>query len=210
MRALLSPYTVGVALVAAAVGDPLVETLADAGLFGPGYADTDHAGVAPAITVALLFFAVFLAIRTVGLFRAPAATNNGPARVIAAPRIEPLRVLPLQFVGVYGIECFEAVTAHQPVPVGVSWLGGPVPVSLAVHFVIAALACAVLRCVMRWLLGGLVAVVGIAAAIVARVLRVPVIARPLLQRWSSLIARAQAPHVHQVGGRAPPRPLASV
>lgn len=180
-----------------------METLSDSGIFGPGYADTNHSGVVPAMAIALVFFAFFLVVRAIGLWRATANAGSDGREQGSAFQIG--WILPLQFAGVYGIECFEALTAGQPFPAGLAWLGGPVLIAVAIHVLVGACCCLAVRSVMAWLLDGVAAVVRVAVAMfVSRASLLPTSAVGFDFRRAVAIVRAQAPHAHQIGGRAPP------
>ncbi|MGH7727896.1 MAG: hypothetical protein ACREM2_03775 [Vulcanimicrobiaceae bacterium] len=210
-------FFVAVALVAAALGDPCVESLAGAGVFGPGYADTNHLGVIPALIAGLTFVIGLLVVRGIEGWRTIRAERS--ARLALAASLESARgvplpelalVVPLQLAAVFGMECLEAVMVHRPLPSGLSWLGAPPLVSLAIHVLVGMACLWTLRRIVRTLLGGLAACIRVAAAIVVR-RHAPASAPSAADagRERVFVLRAQAPHCGQVGERAPPAFLLS-
>jgi hypothetical protein len=203
------PYLFAIALVAAAIGDPLVESIANTGVFGSAYHDGNQLSVVPTLVVALAL-ALWLAFRrAVAVWR---RSRGVPSDwVIEAAQHgrtgSPLRDVPMvfaaQLVAVFAMEAVEQLVAGGPLETGLSWLGGPVAFSLAVH----ALVCVALTVALARLCVAIVgtvdalvrAAVAFVLAFTQRAVSVRFVPRRLAARQ-----RAQAPHVRQIGGRAPP------
>lgn len=158
-------FIAAVALIAAAAGDLCVEITADTGVFGGGYADTNHMGVAPAIVAAAMFTSGLLILRAVDSWR-QRGRGNSTTRLLSAwldiggsPRSQIALIVPLQLLVVYGMECAEALMVRRDFPGGVSWLGAPPVFSLVVQMLAAAICWWFMRGVIRWRLAGLLAVI---------------------------------------------------
>lgn len=122
-------FIAAAALIAAAAGDLCVEITADTGVFGGGYADTNHMGVAPAIVAAAMFTSGLLILRAVDSWR-QRGRGNSTTRLLSAwldnggsPRSQIALIVPLQLLVVYGMESAEALMVRRDFPDGVSWLG---------------------------------------------------------------------------------------
>ena len=192
---------VTVALVAAALGDVLVERLANTGLFGQGYADDDQSGVVPALLCAAIVAAVGVAGATRELVRSAARQLWHRSLLRDLPAIGAL-----QIAGVLGIERTEAALHGAALAPGLGWLGAPVFASLAVHAIVCLICIFALSAVLR-------ALVRTCAAIVRRVLtalyELPAAPGPLVSRRSR--PRTQAAAVaagRRRGMRAPPSSFA--
>jgi hypothetical protein len=203
-------FVAAVALIAAAVGDPCVETIASSGVFGAGYVDHNHLGVVPAAIAAAVFLSGVLVLRTFDVWRRVGGAG-APTQLTAqlescgSPFIELARIVPLQLGVVYGMECLEALLVHRAVPGGFSWLGAPPLFSLAVQLLVSAGCLWAMRGVIRWLLAGVVAIINVAAAIRILLADAPRASRSsTIGHDSASLPRTQAPRVRQIGGRAPP------
>ena len=199
----------GVALVAAALADPLVETVANSGMLGGHYADDNHLGVVPFLLAGLAFAAIVAVGRCVRLWRN--AANGSCDWLVAAakdsagrfPLADLAWLYALQLLALYALEATEQLLSGGDVAT-MAWLGGPIIFSLAVHAAIGAACLWLLAAFMR---GVLRTFASLAYAI--RRLAWFFSSRPLVpafdRAWRpSVPARAQAPHVRQIGGRAPP------
>ncbi|HLY01157.1 MAG TPA: hypothetical protein VKR56_01530 [Candidatus Cybelea sp.] len=120
------PFCLAVAVMAAAVADPIVEFASNAGWFGPGnFTDRSNLDVFPALMVGIGVLALYL----VGAARAVLAGTALPRRLVSlAPAI-----FALQIVALYVMETAEQfiVGGHALGPT--MWLGGPIAASLAIH-----------------------------------------------------------------------------
>jgi hypothetical protein len=200
---------VAVALVAAAAGNALVESAANAGLFGAGYADDNHASVIPtlcaggaiALDVARRRCADVLrrgeALRTDWLVDV-ARAHGGRVGVADA-----FLVVAMQFCALFGMESVERVafgaTQHGPA----AWLGGPILWSVLAHCAVG-LGCAFLiaACV-RAILLGFASLVRAAVAFIAQRSRggAP---RDATNQERRFVRRAQLRGFGRGGDRAPP------
>lgn len=126
-------FCFAVAMIAAAVADPSVEALSNAGTFGRGvFTDHSNLDVLPAIAVGAVCVAAYFALRVRReLVRASGeAVRDGVAAL-----------LPTTFAGQLGVlaamETIEQLVVYGHPLGGTIWLGGPVLFSLLAH----ALAC---------------------------------------------------------------------
>ena len=197
------PFFVAVALVAAAIADPIVETVANSGVLGAGYADNDHSSVIPTLVIG-----GFLAL----LVASARAWTLALARHVAerTPLEDLPYVVPLQFVALFMMETAEQMLAGGRLLGGTAWLGGPVWFSVSVHIVAGATCTLLIACGMR-------AIVRRCAALVSIALDLILCARGrgagllfIQRRHETTHAYAQRFHVGQAGERAPPLLLATL
>jgi hypothetical protein len=138
------PVLLAVAFIAAAIGDPLVETIANTGILGPGYADNDHSSVIPTLIAGGMLAAVVLLMRAFGLLRARFGARELARNVAAA---SPLRYVPivivLELATLCAMENGEQLFFDGRLVHGLAWLGGPVLFSLCAHALLSV-ACIVL------------------------------------------------------------------
>jgi len=207
-------FVVTAALIAAGIGDPLVETIADTGAFGAGYHDTNHLGVLPALICALgvaLEMAVLYGLRA---FSAGARHGGERLRSLARrigthrARADVPFVFALQLAAVFAIESFEAFAAGGKTVDATSWLGAPPAFSLAVHGALAFGITVALARVARALVATLASLVRVALRFIAVP---PLRERPALRDLgdAALLARRLRVRVRETGERAPPVLLAS-
>ncbi len=192
-------FVCAAALLAAATANPIVESIADSGVFGRGYADHDQSSVGP--TLAFVF------VRTMRILKRAAHTESllcGIARDLSrrAPASDLPLVIALQFAALYAMERVECFT-NGGVESGLAWLGGPVVFALTVHafFGIAVtfgLAWG-LRTLARLLATAVRAILE-AIAFIRTQTAAPVFAP---QEFDALAGRSLA-HVGSLRGRAPP------
>ena len=209
------PFLLAAALIAGGVGDPLVETIADTGIFGAGYHDTNHLGVLPALVCGLVLTIEIALLRCIQAFRRDSRTSRD--RLIAvverfgarsAPRDVPI-VFILQLLVVFAIETTEQLLAGSGARSALEWLGGPIAFSLGVHALLALVITIVLASLARAIAATLLSLVRIAFAFIAM--------QPArggaapLHQWldGGFGRRRQSPRACRVGGRAPPFLLAS-
>lgn len=157
-------FCIAAAVAAAALADPIVEALSNAGAFGPGrFTDRSNADVLPALCVALVFAVLFVA----GSARRALASREPPDWVrtcadgIAGTSV--LRLLPVTFVlqigTLFGMETFEQIVVYGHVLGGTLWLGGPLAVSLLMHAAAGALVIALFARLLRGLARAVVDVI---------------------------------------------------
>lgn len=194
-----------VAVIAAAAADPIVESLSNAGTFGGHYADNNHLSVIPA-----LFVGGILAIVTLALDSWSASRASDDWLVEAAKSFSgraPGRDLPcvflMQLLALFLMESAEQFAFGGKLLGGTAWLGGPILFSLIVHALVGTGCLFALAGFMRGLLRTLASLVRAVAHFIWLA-----IARPgrcfRFGRETTALFRAQAAHVNQIGGRAPP------
>jgi hypothetical protein len=211
------PFLIAVALISAAIGDALVETLSNNGIFGLGYHDNDHSSVIPVLVSGTLLTIVILAGRCRAMFRRASRLRRGDWIVDAArcfaersPSRDIPCVLAMQFAALFAMESVEQISLAGHVSGGTVWLGGPIEVSIAIH---SAIGCALTL--------GLATLVRSLRHTLRALVRDAIDAFVLLTACSTdhvvfngrdrgSVARVEAPHVRELGGRAPPHaPLAA-
>ena len=133
-----------VALIAASIADPLVESASNAHLFGAG-TFTDHStwDVIPALLAGLLFVGLHLLLR---IRSGLAARDRAPGWLRlanAALALNIVRLIPIicvvELIALYLMETTEQQFVYGRIIGGALWLGGPVLVSVTVH----AMSCAI-------------------------------------------------------------------
>jgi hypothetical protein len=191
------PFLLAVALIAAAIGDPLVETIANTGILGPGYLDNNHSSVVPALIAGFSVAVLLIGWQCRQFLR---WRHN----VVERPLADMPYVFALQLAALFAMESCEQILCEGGMLGGTAWLGGPVWFSLFAHGLIGAI-CTVL--VAR----GMRAIVPRAATLVETVFeRVlctfgQTVATLFVRRDDDAMrARTQVLHVHQCGERAPP------
>jgi hypothetical protein len=199
-----------VALIAAALADPVVESISNTGVLGGHFADDNHTGVIPTLLGGLLFVLEIAAMRCVNILRrSPKGSREwfvDVARGISTG--SGVRDLPfafgLQLAALFLLESSEQLLVGGKLLGGTAWLGGPIVFSLLTHALIGAGCFLTLRRALRALVTAFASLVGIALDFI---LLVRSLAEPgaLARRCDAPPSRrAQAPHVRQIGGRAPP------
>jgi hypothetical protein len=147
-------FCAAVAMIAAAIADPLIESASNAGWFGRGNF-TDHStwDVVPVLLVGGLFVALHLWSRVRKTFSAQHESPDWPRSAKDAFGPDIIRLAPLIYAAQVAI-LFLMETTEQHVVYGHSlggmlWLGGPTAVSLTTHatatVLIAVMASKVLR-----------------------------------------------------------------
>jgi hypothetical protein len=184
-------YLGGIAIVAAALSDPLVEGLANRGWLGGAvrYDDNDHASVIPALLAGLIV-ALGVSLRR-GLQRDRTDWTD-----IAW-------IVGLQFVALIVMENAEQFGAIWRFGGDALWLGGPPLAAFAVHAIAATLTALLAGRVVNAIADALAsivrAVIALAIAITARTE-----ARFFARRRDIALRRRRRDYAPQIGGRAPP------
>ncbi len=201
-------FVLAAAMMAAAIANPIVESMSSAGMFGPGFGDHDQSSVVPTFAIAAFFAFGLVAIRTVRALRGRslgARFVDGMARDLArrARASDVPFVLAVQFVTVYAMERMECFVHALPAESGLAWLGGPAVVAIAAHVltgiaVTFALGWAV-RAVARLLATVVRAVLDAIAFVRARAA-----ASFATRSRSDASAADSLAHVRGTRGRAPP------
>ena len=203
-------FCIVVAVVAAAFADPLVEFASNAGAFGPCNC-TDHSNldVIPALGVGLLFGIALLTLRIRNLLAGWAVADPATWLKASGDALRPgllARLVPavfaIQIAVLYAMETAEQFIVVGHALGGTIWLGGPVPISFAVHALIGVIATLVIG-------RTLCAFTHTAARMVVFLRRsIAVAARGPRQMYAHLRYpakfRRSAPLVCRIGERAPP------
>ncbi len=204
------PFLLAAALVAGAVGDVVVESVSNTGAFGSAYFDHDRLSVIPVLIAGLALVFEVAALRLAALLRGTAPAARHDRLIDAAARFStrsPLRDLPLvfglQLAAVFAMQNAEQLAAGGMPVGGLGWLGGPLAFALLVYAATSAACTLVLSYLARAIL--------VAGTVLVRIVLELVLAlgdragRPRFGRLAAApCVRAQAPHVRQIGGRAPP------
>jgi hypothetical protein len=205
------PFFLAIALIAAALTDPFVESVSNTGLLGRGYSDNDHLGVLPTLLVGTVLALGIAAMRCVEVWRRETATERhwlGDAAKDFSAR-SPIRDLPLifglQLCALFLLESSEQLLDGGHLLGGTVWLGGPIAFSLATHGLVGAACTYALGAFMR-------AFVRIFRVFVRTALHFIWLSatrkcKGIGLRRTERLHHVRPPRVHQVGGRAPPRLL---
>lgn len=199
-------FSLAVAVIAAAVADPLLEAASNAGVFGPGHL-TDHSNldVLPALVVGFVAVAIHVGLRI--RVNVDAREERMKERLRTwdrALRSRAALLLPATFAAqvavLYSMETLEqtAVAGH---PLGgLIWLGAPAVIALAVHALACVIAFFFATAVMHELAWATLRVVTIICAILTR----NDIAAIIVQRLRVVPRMQLAPELCTAGERAPP------
>ncbi len=201
-------FCTAIAVIAAAIADPLVESASNAGWFGPGlFTDHSNLDVAPVLLAGVLLLAAHFVLKA----RAALANGNGRDHDLWHQAGYALgsgvwRLLPaifgLQMLTLYAMETAEqyAVWGHSLGPT--IWLGGPLPVSLAVHAIICV---AVAVTIARWVRALTATTLRFIRLIRALATFAPQPAGSVATRTRDAVNfRRPAPVLCRIGERAPP------
>jgi hypothetical protein len=200
-------------LLSAAIGDALVESVSNSGLFGKGYDDDNHLSVIPALVAGMTLVLLVVAVRTWSLLRSGSSLRRGDwlaesaAEFVHAPsRFDLPAVLAIQFTALFLMESVEQLFFGGKLLGGTVWLGGPIAFSVLTHALLGAACMALFAGIVRWLHAAIASLVREAVEAIL-FSRSRAGARAFLTRGpDSSPLRAQSPHVRQIGGRAPPLP----
>ncbi len=200
-----SPFCVTVALVAAAIADPIVEALSNGGVFGTArYTDGSMADVAPVLSIGVVGALVCLfalVTRALGWWRDGKPRAWDERVVVPAAWLYPV-ILSLEIGVLFVMETCEQIVVHGHVLGALMWLGGPVLMSLAIHAFVTAIATFALA---RALGRGAIAIVS-AVRFFARPIAVPTarVASEFSLSYRFWRKRPLAPILCRIGERAPP------
>lgn len=200
-------FCVGVAIIAAALADPLLEFASNAGAFGSCNC-TDHSNldVLPALLLGSLFGLRYLYLRVRRHFAAAGATDEGPPSGTLASNVL-ARLLPatfaLQLLVLFTMETAEQAVVRGQVLGGLIWLGAPAPISLAVHALFCIAVTFIGAFILRTLTTTAVRIAGFILRAIASSARRP---HGLFARFPYPVAfRRLVPVGCRIGERAPPR-----
>jgi hypothetical protein len=189
-------FCLAAAVTAAAVIDPAVEWLANAGLLGAGrFTDHSNLDVVPVLVLGLLFSVIFVAGYAHRIVRRFAS------EVGSIPKLLPA-IFVVQLLVLWSMETVEQIVVTGAPLGGMIWLGGPAIISLALH-AIGCLACTwLLARTLRWSATVVVAVVSFIRELFS--VRTP--GRTGRRSRASEIApsRFLEPILAHLNGRAPP------
>jgi len=210
------PFLLAVALVAAAVGDALVETISNSGVLGSGYNDNNHLSVIPALVAGVLLALIVVSARTFALFRRGSALRRDwlIESAYSLARESPLRDIPLvlglQFAALFTMESIEQLAFGGRLLGGTVWLGGPLAFSLLTHALLGSAFTLLLAALVRAILATVASLVRDAIEAILFSLSRGCRRSFVKRDPDATLPRAQAPHLRQLGGRAPPaHPLAA-
>lgn len=195
-------FAVAAAVIAAALADPCVEALSNAGLFGPGrFTDQSNLDVLPALCVGVALGFACLAMRV----RRELARESS-----IAVREHVMHLLPAVFVVQIGVlalmETLEQIVVYGHTLGGTIWLGGPANFSVFAHAVACVLVSVALSALLRVLARHTARAIRLMRALAERSLhpRTPLAVR----RWEHPGVRSMAPVRCRIGNRAPPIAIA--
>jgi hypothetical protein len=191
------PFLTAVALLAAAVADPFVETIANTGVLGSGYADNDHSSVIPTLIVGGLLALLVVGTRTWALALARRVVERAPLDDLPY-------VLVLQFVALFGMESVEQLLDGGHLLGGAIWLGGPVWFSVATHIAIGVACTLLVARAMRVIARRCATIVSVALDFILCEHRRASAAQFTRRCHDSTERYTRHVFVRQVGERAPP------
>jgi len=203
------PFLMAAALIAAALGDALVESLSNAGVFGGFYHDDDHTSVLPALLIGALVVLEIVAVRCFELLRQRPAHSRGWIVDLATnvssrkPLADFPLVFALQLAALFAMESSEQLLANGRLLGGTVWLGGPPIASVLTHALLGLSCLLLLRHVMRALLAVLVSFARVAIDFIS-LARKREAAFFVRRRNESRRNGASSARARHIGGRAPP------
>ncbi|MBV8149612.1 MAG: hypothetical protein JO092_11005 [Candidatus Eremiobacteraeota bacterium] len=202
-------FCLAVAVVAAAVADPLVEAASNAGWFGPG-SFTDHSSidVLPTFVLGCGFVVLYAALRVRRMLGACHGNEQTALRLsnevldYCMPVMLPV-IFTLQIALLYSMETAEQFAVWGHALGGTIWIGGPVVASLAAH----AVACVAAT----FLVARAIRSLGTAALRVLRLMRalatlLPIPSPPRTGFRQGTVALSWTFAPRSAGKRAPPLP----
>jgi hypothetical protein len=205
------PFLLAVALVAAAIGDAVVETISNSGVFGRGYNDGNHLSVIPALVAGGVLALIVVVKRSLSLFREGSALRRGDWLVDTATRLSHRSppadlpfVLPMQFVALFTMESIEQLAFGGKLLGGTVWLGGPIAFSLLMHVLLGTGCTLLFAALVRWILAAVALLVRETIDAILFSLGRDTVRAFIRRGDDASLPRVQAPHVRQIGGRAPP------
>lgn len=191
-------FCMAAAVIAAAIADPIVEALSNAGVFGPGrFTDHSNLVVIPALLAGATVLLAYIALR---VRRALLRASSEALRTHVTCLLP--AIVALQVAVLFVMETLEQVVVAGHPMGGMIWLGGPWWFSLSAHaitgiaitFALKHLVCVCTRTTVR--------VIRQLRALAMRALHDP---KPLaLRRRNAAFARPLAPVLCRIGNRAPP------
>ena len=101
------PLLLATAIVAAALGDACVETIANSGVIGRGYADNNHLSVVPALVAGVCLLLIAVVVRCIQLL---SRTRERKPRPVTSPIFDAACVYALQLAALFAMETIERIT----------------------------------------------------------------------------------------------------
>jgi len=183
------------AVISAAIADPLVEFASNAGWFGRGsFTDHSNLNVVPALLAGVALLAIYL-FRKARLVVSSRAFPRGVASLLPA-------IFAFQLLALYGMETAEqfVVFGHQLGPA--IWLGAPPAISLAIHAAICVAVTLWFGRSARTLAATTLRVIRLIRAIATLAVRGS--AAPARRVLDARCFKELAPVLCRIGERAPP------
>jgi hypothetical protein len=186
-----------IAVIAAAIADPIVEFASNAGWLGTASL-TDHSNLD--VIPALLFGAGLLALYMVRRAHAVLAGRAIPRRIAGLLPI----VFVLQVATLYTMETLEQIVVWGHPLAAAVWLGGPVTISLGIHAAICVTVAYAIARSGRTLAATTLRVIRLVSAIARFAAHGPAL---VAIRLESVFCKASLPIACTIGERAPPLAL---
>jgi hypothetical protein len=203
------PFLAAVALIASAVSDLLVEAIANTGVFGRAFYDTDDAGIVPSLIAAMLLAGSVIGGHARAACRRSPGRRDRLANVAAdlaahAPLRDVPYILVLQVAALFAMESVEQLVAGGHLAGGLMWLGGPPLIAAAAHVAIGLLCTLGAGWLMRVSVPHFASLVCSALGLVlcARALKGGAVF--VVRRDPASCNAAQSACVRRISGRAPP------
>jgi hypothetical protein len=193
-------FCLAAALVAASIADPVIEFASNHGAFGAGsFTDHSNGDVFPALGAGLALVAVSIALRVRRVF-----VRSNVREYLQPSALWPLLpyVFAAQIAALYVMETAEQYAVAGHALGGSVWLGGPAPVSLALHALCCVLTTLLLGRLARHLARSAVTLVAHIIAAIAVVPRAAAVTFIVTSFCAD--ARRRAPLLGRTGLRAPP------
>ena len=140
------------AVLAAAIGNPIVEGISRTGLVGGSYDDTNRLSVVPALFAGLVLALGALGLRCLRAWRGSTSAIDDDWLHVAARawsrrslRFDLLAVFAMQMIALFAMETSERLLTDGHLVSGLAWLGGPVWFSILVHATLS-FACLTVLC----------------------------------------------------------------
>jgi hypothetical protein len=116
----------GAGAIAAAIADPIVELSSNAGWFGHGqFTDRSNLDVVPSLLTGIGLLVLYL-ITKAGVLAAERSLARSILRRLPA-------IFVLQILTLFVMETLEQLVVYGHLLGSAVWLGGPLPISLAIH-----------------------------------------------------------------------------
>lgn len=204
-------FCIAVAVMSAAIADPLVEGASRAGWFGPGtFDDGSMLDVAPVLLTGCALGVLVLAARVWGLLAGQQHLQRLLRSSHEALERRVLALLPvafaIQILVLFSMETSEQYIVWGHVLGGTIWLGGPILVSLAAHALVCLVVAFVALRAVRSLAGAAVRVITLIRAL--GTLSISATSPTVPRRRNAFTFHRIALALSIAGERAPPLRLA--